>query len=200
MGSMNGRNRRFVAAAVIATLASHLSPAHAQANGTFLLTSSNTVSSTMPTTTVEIWAAWNDPLAEFMFGAGDYGLVAGEGQFSNPVNVLNGPSSSAGVITGGVIAGALNQQIHLPPFYPGSRENPILLATYTWTTTDFTPRTVDLHTNNTSIFIVFSFVTGRIVDLYPNDFAPGSGVITVVPAPAAWLAMVLPLVGMRRRR
>ena len=163
-------------------VASIASQTQGQTNGTFLVQSSNTVSPATPTTTIEVWAAWAGPIPEFMFGAGDYDLVAGEGQFSNPVNVLNGPSSSAGVITGNVIAGALNQQLYIPPFFPGSSENPILLATYTWTTTDFTPRAVDLRTNNTSVFVVFSSFTGNIIELFPNNFTPGTGAIAVIAA------------------
>ena len=175
-------------------------PALAQTDATYLLLSSNTVRPSAPTTTLGIWAAWSDHARMFIFGAGDYDLTASEGQFSNPVNVLLGHGSSTGVIAGNVISSAANGQLYVPPFFPGSRDNPILLATYDWTTTDFTPRAVDLRTSNTSIFIVFSPFTGEIVELYPHEFSPGSGVINVVPAPAAWVVLALPLVAATRRR
>lgn len=175
-------------------------PALAQTNGTYVLTSTNTVTPSSPTTTIGVWAAWDDPAGTLMFGAGDYDLTASDGQFFNPVNVLNAPGTTAGVVAGNVVTGAANGQIYFSPFFPGLRDNPILLATYDWTTTNFTPRAVSLHTSNTSIFIVFSFVTGGVFDLYPNEFTPGSGVINVVPAPAVWLALALPLVVARRRR
>lgn len=175
-------------------------PALAQTNGTFVLTSSNTVSPSSPITTVGIWATLLDPGAQFVFWGADYDLTAGDGAFSNPVNMLIGPGSSTGVIAGNVISGAINGQFHLPPTFPGLLDNPILLAAYDWTTTDFTPRAVDLHTSNTNIFLVFSPVTGEIVALFPDEFKPGSGVINIVPAPAAWFALALPLVAGRRRR
>ena len=177
-------------------------PALAQTDGTYLLVSSNTVSPATPTTTIEVWAAFVDPRGEWIFAGGDYDLTAGDGVFSNPGIVLNGPGNTAGVITGNVISGAIiGQLVFFPPgFFPMNWDNPILLATYDWTTTDFRARSVDLHTSNTSIFIVFSPFTGEHVQLYPHEFTPGSGVINVVPAPAAWVVLALPLVAATRRR
>ncbi|MCH7791846.1 MAG: hypothetical protein IID31_06165 [Planctomycetes bacterium] len=176
-------------------------PAIAQTNGTFLLTSSNTVSPTTPTTTVGIWATWFDPGAEVLFRGADYDLTAGDGVFSNPVNRLFGPFST-GVIAGNVISGAFSGQIHLPPFGSASRDNPILLATYDWTTTDFTPRTVSLDTSNSSYFYIIELAIpdpGRL-NMFPGAFTPGSGVINVIPAPTAWVVLALPLAAATRRR
>ncbi|MCH7792685.1 MAG: hypothetical protein IID31_10450 [Planctomycetes bacterium] len=172
----------------------------AQTNGTYLLTSSNTVSPSSPTTTIAIWAAWDDPSRELIFGGGNYDLTAGDGVFSNPVNVLQGPGSSTGVINGNVITGGANGQILLPfpPWFPPA--NPILLATYDWTTTNFMARTVDLRTNNTSIFLLGDWRTVRVIELYPHEFTHGSGVINVIPVPAAWVVLALPLVAATRRR
>ena len=175
----------------------------AQTNGTYVLTSSNTVSPGSPTTTIEVWATWRDPNVEWVFAVGDYDLTAGDGVFSNPVNVLNGIGSTTGVITGNVISGAVLGQIHYPPIFIGSRDNPILLATYEWTTTNYTARTVSLVTSNSSYFYIIELVIpdpGRL-NMFPGAFTPGAGVINVVPAPAAWLVLALPLVaGTRRRR
>ena len=133
-------------------------PALGQINGTYLVTSSNTVSPSSPTTTIGVWATWTDPGAHYIFAVSDYDLTAGDGVFSNPVNVLNGPWSSTGVIAGNVISGAVNRQLHIPSMgFIGSRDNPILLATYDWTTTDFTPRTVSLDTSNTTTFKVYEW-------------------------------------------
>ena len=176
-------------------------PAVAQSDATYLLVSSNTVSPTTPTTTIEIWATWVDPGAQFVFGAADYDLTAGDGDFSNPALVLWSPFSSTGVIAGNVISGGIIGQIlSWPPVLHMIRDNPILLATYDWTTSDFAPRAVDLHTRNTSLFRVFSLFTGELVELYPNEFTAGSGVINVVPAPAVWVVLALPLVAATRRR
>ena len=178
-------------------------PVLAQTDATYLLLSSNTVSPSLPMTTVGIWATWTDPGILFVFAAGDYDLTAGDGVFSNPVNVLNGPGSTTGVIAGNVISGAVNGQLNIPSIPPTPAINPILLATYVWSTTDFTPRAVDLHTSNTTVFTV-SFLLypnpTRYVELYPHEFSPGSGVINVIPAPAAWIVIGLPLLAATRRR
>ena len=178
-------------------------PALAQPDGTYLLVSTNTVSPTTPTTTIGIWATWTDPRVEWVFGSGDFDLTAGDGVFSNPVNVLNAHGSTTGVITGNVISGALLGQFHIPAIgLIGSRDNPILLATYDWTTTDFTPRTVSLDTSNTTRFMIIEWVVPNPGpwNLFPGGFSPGSGVINVVPAPAAWVVLALPLVAATRRR
>ena len=193
--------RRTYASLLLMVLA--VVPALAQSDGTYLLVSSNTVTPTTPTTTIEVWATWADPRVEWVFGAGDYDLTAGDGVFSNSVNVLNGPGSTTGVIAGNVISGASNGQLHIPPLFIGSRDNPILLATYDWTTTDFTPRAVSLDTSNTTNFLLIDLAPGvaGTTQLFPRWFSPGSGVINVVPAPAAWIVLALPLaVATRRRR
>ena len=177
-------------------------PALGQTDATYLLLSSNTVRPSSPTTTIEIWAEWVDPGALYAFVGADYDLTAGDGVFSNPVNVLGGPASSTGVIAGNLISGASNGQIPWTTPFPWVpiRDNPILLATYDWTTTDFTPRMVDLHTSSTSAFIVGLIATGLTFQLYPQEFTPGSGAINVVPAPAAWIVLALPLAAATRRR
>ena len=173
----------------------------AQTNGTYLLTSSNTVSPGSPTTTIEIWAAWDAPANLTQFGGSNYDMTAGDGVFSNPTNILQGPSSSAGVANGNVITGGVNGMLWFPwpPWFPP--DNPILLASYTWTATGFTPRTVDLFTSNTTNFIIAYVSSGQTIELFPDEFTPGSGVITVVPAPAVWFVVAVPLAaGTRRRR
>jgi hypothetical protein len=177
-------------------------PSSAQTNGTFLLTSSNIVSPATPSTTVEIWATWEDPGRTTLFGGADYDLTAGDGIFSDPVNVLNGPGSSAGIANGNTITGGANGQILCGiVFCSGSTENPIRLASYTWTATDFTLRTVSLVTTNTNNFIVADRVTYATLQLYPGAFTPGLGSINVVPATATWVLFAVSLaVGTRRRR
>ena len=79
-------------------------------------------------------------------------------------------------------------------------DNPTLLATYDWTTTDLAPRTVDLFISNMTLFIIFNWTTGQSIELFPNEFTPGSGEMSVVPGPASWLLISRPLVAGRRRR
>ena len=181
-------------------------PAFAQTDGAIVLISSNTVSPSSPTTTVEVWATWNDPSKLFFFGITNYDLVAGEGEFvSGTLKLGFSPPNSIGVLTGRTVIGAHIGQLVLtcdPVFCP--QDNPILLATYDWTTTDFTPRSVDLNTTKTTVFNVVTPGgipgSGIVVELYPDDFTPGSGVINVVPAPATLLTLALPLVAACRRR
>ena len=140
-----------------------------------------------------------------MFGATDYDLIAGAGEFvSGTLKLGVSPPNSLGVLSGRTVTGAQIGRIIFPcdPF-ACPLVNPILLATYDWTTTDFTPRSVDLETTNTSKFLVVNQLNPGspiIVELFPNEFTPGSGVINVVPAPAALLTLALPLVAARRRR
>jgi hypothetical protein len=206
MGPANGLNRQLVATAVLAAMTISMA-AHAQTNSTFLLTSTNTVSPSSPTTMVSIWATWVDPGNRFYFRGGNYDLTAGDGQFSNPANVLQGPGSSTGAISGSGVFGGANGQLNFGPLM-ASRDNPILLATYDWTAGNFTPRTVSLETSGTTDFVVAWLEAGpggvppinTSVQMLGGAFTPGSGVITVVPAPAGWLVVALPLVGMRPRR
>ena len=176
-------------------------PVLAQTDATYLLVSSNTVSPTTPTTTVEVWATWADPGAEWVFSRGNYDLSAGDGVFSNPVNVLNARGSTTGVITGNMISGAFLGQFHIPSIgLIGLRDNPILLATYDWTTTNFTARRVSLDTSNTGSFLIVTWDGTNTIQLFPNSFTAGSGVINVVPGPAAWFVVAVPLAACTRRR
>jgi hypothetical protein len=175
--------------------------AHAQTNATYKLVSTNAVGPGVSSTTIEIWVTWTDPPgADLQFIQGDYDLAASDGRFVNPVNVAGGPGSSTGIIAGGTISGANNGGALLPspPNFPPFQ--PMLLATYDWATTDFTPRTVDLQTSNTTTFMLGNWPTGNFIELIPNNFTPGSGTITVVPAPTTWLVFTLPLIASRRRQ
>ncbi|MCH7792801.1 MAG: hypothetical protein IID31_11055 [Planctomycetes bacterium] len=183
-------------------------PTLGQITGTYLLSTSNAVSPGAPTTTIGVWATWTDPNAEWAFATGDYDLAAGDGVFSNPVNVLNGPGSSAGVIASNMISGAVNGQLHIPQIgLLASRDNPILLATYDWTTSNFIPRSVSLDTSHTTFFEIgwwdpkaYANPHPPYLRLFPSAFTPGSGVIIVIPVPAAWVVLALPLVAASRRR
>lgn len=177
------------------------STAAGQSNATFRLTSSNIVTPQQPTTTIEIWAQWGDIAAAFVFGGADYALTASEGAFGNATNILNGPGSSVGVVQGSTITGASNGQIHLPPLgIFGSPDNPILLASYEWTTTDFQIRYVTLQTSNTNNFLVAAAVTGATTQLFPQSFTPGSGLLVVIPSASTVSLLALGGVVVARRR
>ena len=178
--------------------------ASAQTHSTYVMTQSNFVIPPDPVTTIEVWATWTDPIGPFVFTAGNYDLTAGDGAFLSGTNILNGPGSSVGVISGNTISGASNGQIHDPMSgIHGIPDNPILLATYVWTTTDFTPRPVSLETLNTSSFIVAGTLTGATTQLSPLSFSGGLGVIWVgiPPSPSTVSALALGgLIAARRKR
>lgn len=184
-----------VGAAGIATTAS------AQTFATYILTSSNSVIPSHPTTTISVWAMWTDPNAVFFFLGGNYDLTASDSTFLSGTNVLNGPGSSVGVISGNTITGASNGQLNIPRL--AIPNNPILLAMYEWTTTDFSWRTVIFETSNTDNFIVADRITGATTQLYPNSFFPGIGQLSIgiPPSPSTVSALALGgLLAARRKR
>ena len=68
-----------------------LASAAAAQQGGWLIESSNVVSPSKPTTTVEVWAWFDDPTGERnAFGWGDFDFIAGDGQFSNAQTYLWG--------------------------------------------------------------------------------------------------------------
>jgi len=181
--------------------------ASAQTNATFILMASNDVTPASPSTTISVYAAWDqlNP-GDLVFGAADYDLVATEGLFSSPTLVLGmNPPNNPGTANGSRVDGAAIGQVHLPSIgIFASEDNPILLAEYTWTTTNFAFRSVDFVTENTASFLLVPGVGGTSVNMVSTgQFTPGVGSLTVVPAPAtlASLAgMALAPAVMRRRR
>lgn len=156
-----------------------------------------------PTATVEVYAAWDPPApagpGTFVFTGVDYDLSSSDGRFTGAALDLVFTGNDPGVPVGSRVSGASIGQIHLPP-HMGVVDNPIKLAHYTWTTTDFTPRTVDLTTEGTSVFNVVRWIGSQSIDLI-GDFTPGSGSIRVVPgAGTVGLLGVGGLVAVRRRR
>jgi len=179
--------------------------AAAQSNGTYVIMSSNDVSPGTPETTISVYAAWDQGApGDFVLGAVNYDLVAAEGEFTGTNLVLGAnPPNNAGTPAGSRVNGAAIGQVHLPTLgLPGNPDNPILLAEYTWTTTNFSNRTVDLSTESTSNFSIVPGPGGVSMNLVTSgDFSPGSGVINVVPAPSALALLGLGgLVAARRRR
>ena len=176
-----------------------------QIEGGWEIRTSSVVSPASPSTTVEIWAAWNDPSNSYCcFVFGNFDLVAQEGVLSSPSVLLlpNAGWSQPGQVTGngeavrGVFVG---QGIELPPHSP---PNPILVWSATWTTTNFAPRSVGMWTENTTDFTVGkpSLNILQLLQLFPDNFVPGVGGITIVPSPASATPMVVVGALMLRRR
>ena len=180
-------------------------PALAQTNGTYLIQVSGTVSPASPTVSVEIWSAWDQPApGDYSLYGGDLDLVASEGAWSNPSFLItpNSGGWSAGVASGSVISGVLVGQMVCGPIgcVTPNTSNPYPFISAEWTTTDFTPRSVQLFSEGTMNFVLGHSTLHALFHLYPGNFTPGSGVINVVPAPAAWLVLALPLAAAPRRR
>ena len=107
-----------------------------------------------------------------------------------------------GTIESGAVRGAQYIQFNI---YGASTRNPFSLWQATWTTDDFTPRHVALHTENTPHFTVHTnmYLNWPDVDLVQTgQFRHCSAVIQVIPAPggAALLLAASCAVLLRRRR
>jgi len=155
-----------------------------------------TVSPQNPTVTLTVSAAWDEAMPwELYFMGVDFDLVANGGSFTNATLLMGqDPPNSAGVLNGHRVDGALIGQAFVPAvggpcgIIPCPLP-PLELAEYTWETTDFTPRSVDFRSENTSQFWMISYSGGTPINLYPNDFIPGHGVVSIVPAPGAVLGL-----------
>ena len=202
--------RSTIALIAVAGLATAVSAQPARPlSATYMITSSNDViRGVSETTTISVWAMWDDPAMDWVIGAGDYDLNASETGWvaDAEVNVLMGPASSFGVLAGASYTGAVNGQLHIPPIgIIGSQDNPILFATYEWTTTDFAIRTITLNTSNTTRYLVAEWgpppLGGLTFGMFPELFSAGAGSFEVIPAPSALALLGLGgLVALRRRR
>jgi hypothetical protein len=168
-------------------------------NPTFIIEASNDVSPAMPTTTITVSATW-DEQEEHVFSGADYDLVATGGEFTSANLILIFTGNTPGTPSGARVNGASIGQIHNGSV-PGRSGNPIELASYEWTTTNFSPRTIDFSTENTTQFGVTNrFRYGPVIHIF-GTFTPGSGSLVVIPAPpAAALLGIGALIAARRRR
>ncbi|MCH8271063.1 MAG: hypothetical protein IH985_07625, partial [Planctomycetes bacterium] len=185
--------RSTIALIAVAGLATAVS-AQPAASVSYQLTSSNDVDPLNPTTTISISAIWVEPTGWYVFGAANYDLNASSPGFTSggAVDILLGPGATVGTWAASGLAwtGGANGQLHIPPLnFIGSQDNPILMATYEWTTTDFTIRTVDLTTSNTTNYLLAEWgpppLGGRTFQQFPDNFTPGAGSFEVTPAPSA---------------
>jgi len=174
--------------------------ARGQVDQTYLIITSGVASPASPEVTIEVWAAWDQPNpGDFDFSAGNYDLVASAGEFTSAELLLGrNPPNSAGTPVGNRVVGAAMGQLVCVPVFPGpSSANPIALATYTWTTTSFAPRTVDVFTEGTTTFVLEGPAGCAN---YVSVFVPGSGSIRVVPAAGTMSLIGLGLLSLVRRR
>lgn len=169
------------------------------------------VSPTNPSVTVRVSGVF--PETWYALGYAEFDLISSDetGEFSNlfiPAPIGPYPHGTWGCVntTGGTI---MNGSAYEAVFfqvnalgcgaYPGM---PLPIWEGTWTATDFTPRTVDLHTENTSEFRVFTDhnATGGYDFVAAGWFDHGFGSITVVPAPSSGALMLAGMMCLARRR
>lgn len=177
--------------------------ASGQSNATFLIEVSNVVTPSSPEATVEVWGIWEDlgpPMSNMshVFIGADYDLVADEGEFTSAIIDLVFTGNTAGSPMGNRVTGAALGQLHLPLVANAVFDNPILLAHYTWQTTDFRTRRVGLVTEGTSDIRVAGFISLLPISLI-STFTPGSGRIEVVPAGGSVPLLVLGCVAAAHR-
>jgi len=189
--------------AVLTTITVYNATASGQLNGRYEFEfSRTTVSSATPVVTIGVLAAWDWPVpGETLFGAGNYDLAASSGEFTDAILVLGAmPPNNPGALNGKRVDGAAIGQVHIPSIgLHGDPSNPLLLAEYTWTTSDFTHRIVEFTTENTTNFgIILPDIS---INLFPHQFAPGFGSIMVVPGPGGFAILGLGgLIASWRRR
>lgn len=167
---------------------------------TYEIRVSNVVSPGTPSTTVEVYAVWDSDLY-YAFQGADWNLLGdGTGAFSGPASAFAAPGQVGGTPTGGDVLGIVTGQIHMPMGgIFADTSHPILLWTATWSTTDFTNRTVDLLTE-TDMYNLFSDASGVGADVTPTVFE-AAGRIVVIPAPASLALLGLGgFAALRRRR
>jgi hypothetical protein len=168
--------------------------------------SGGVVSPAFPEATVRL-LAWFDP-PQVAHG-GDADIVASDGLWTNArlLDVGNPmgpqpPGTSPGTIHGPAVRGVITGQLgwcgvagcpqprEFTPFWEG-----------TWRAEDFSPRNVEMVTENTTRFAYYDYRTHPPTSV-PLPAIPGSGQIRVVPAPGAALVMAGALAGVlgARRR
>jgi hypothetical protein len=109
-----------------------------------------------------------------------------------------GPGTTPGVIDGGAVRGVIAGQLHFPPAGIWSNpRNPIEIWEATFEVTDFSPRTIELATDASELWIYPErslFVSG------PVTFDQGASEIRVIPAPGAIVCLAPALLVAQRRR
>lgn len=161
---------------------------------------SNVVSPSQPSTTVEVYADWDSDLY-YAFAAAEWALRGdGTGDFSGPASAFTDPGQDGGTPMSGDVMDIVTGQLQFPPGgIFADTSDPILIWSATWSTTDFTARTVDLATE-TARYNLYLDDTGLSVDV-TTTVIEAAGQIEVIPAPASLALLGLGgFVAARRRR
>lgn len=161
---------------------------------------SNPVSPSSPSATVEVWADWDSDLF-YAFAAAEWSLRGDTtGDFSGPMSAFTDPGQNDGTPTGGDVTDIVTGQLQFPTGgIFADTSDPIMIWSGTWSTTDFTARSVDLLTE-TLRYSLYLDDTGLSSDV-TSTVIEGTGQIQVIPAPASMALVGLGgLVALRRRR
>lgn len=152
----------------------------AVADTTYQITVSNQITAEQPICTVDVWAVYEPGL--FAFAGAEFELHAtpDPGGFSMSNNLLEGPGTKNGKIppSGDSVLSVLAGQIKQLPLEPHlDFGNPIHIWRGKWTTTDFTPRTIELQTATLNFEV---YVDDRFKSVtYLGPLFEGSGAIHV---------------------
>lgn len=167
---------------------------------TYEIRVSNVVSPGTPSATVEVWADWDADLF-YAFAAGEWALRGDtSGDFSGPMSAFTDPGQEDGTPSAGDVIDIITGQLQFPAGgLAADTSDPVMIWSGTWSTTDFTARTVDLATE-TARYSLYLDDTGLSSDVTPTVIE-GAGEIMVIPAPASLALVGLGgLAAMRRRR
>lgn len=167
---------------------------------TYEIRVSNPVSPGTPSATVEVWADWDADLF-YAFAAANWSLLGDtSGDFSGPMSAFTDPGQDDGTPMDGDVLDIITGQLQFPAGgLMADTSDPVMIWSGTWSTTDFTARTVDLATD-TDRYSLYLDDTGLSSDVTPTVIE-GAGEIIVIPAPASLALVGLGgLVAMRRRR
>lgn len=192
---------RFTLTALAGTALGVASAAHATVTAnTYEIRVSNVVSPSQPSTTVEVYAAWDSDL--FYAFAGNEWSLRGDttGDFSGPASAFTDPGQIDGTPVGGDVTDIVTGQLQFPSAgIFADTSDPILIWSATWSTSDFTARFVDLNTE-TDRYQLYLDDTGLSSDV-TTTVLEAAGRIEVIPAPASLALLALGgLTAIRRRR
>jgi hypothetical protein len=152
----------------------------AAADTTYIISVSNRVTEMQPSATVELWAVFEPGLEALAGVALDFLGTPDQGGFSDPHRVLDGPGTKDGDVApdGDSVTGIISAQLCFDGIecFP-DRSNPVLVWLATWSTSDFTQRTVPVATltSKFDVYINHQYEVGNFF----NELVEGSGEIVV---------------------
>ncbi|MCA9278912.1 MAG: PEP-CTERM sorting domain-containing protein [Phycisphaeraceae bacterium] len=186
--------------------------ASAQPHATFAIdVIGGVVSPSNPSVTVRVSGVF--PETWYALGYAEFDLISSDetGEFSNlfiPAPIGPYPHGTWGCVNtlaGAIVSGSIIEAGFFQLNAVGCVAHtgtPLPIWEGTWTATDFTPRTVTLHTDNTQEFrvLVDSTATFGYDFVAAGWFDHGFGSITVVPAPSSGALMLAGMMCIARRR